>query len=342
MRAVVARGRVLSVEDVPQPEPGPGEVLVRVLACGICGSDLHALQYAPDGAEPGVGPLAGANAGHPVIMGHEFCAEIVDFGPATARVLPVGQRVTSQPVLRRASGPVSLAYGTEFPGGYAEYMVLSEAMLLPVPPHVSTEHAALTEPLAVGAHAVARSSLRNDDLPLVIGCGPVGLAVIAALRLRGHGAIVASDLSPKRRAIAAEMGASTVVDPREQPAFEAWRALAGERSAMVFECVGRPGMIDGLIEAAPRDSRILVAGVCMEPDTFRPLAAIGKEINLQFVLAYTQEEFAGSLAAIAEERIDVTPMITGRVGFDGVAGAFAALAGPEAHAKMLVLPALEG
>ncbi|MEX2229912.1 MAG: alcohol dehydrogenase catalytic domain-containing protein, partial [Dehalococcoidia bacterium] len=192
MRAVVARGRVLTVEAVPEPEPGPGEVLVRVLACGICGSDLHAVQYAGDGATPGVGPLAGANAGRPVIMGHEFCAEIVGFGPDTARTLPVGQRVTSQPVLMRAGRPVSLAYGGELPGGYAEYMVLSESMLVSVPAHVATEHAALTEPLAVGAHAVARSSVRDDDLPLVIGCGPVGLAVIAALRLRGHDRIVAA------------------------------------------------------------------------------------------------------------------------------------------------------
>ncbi|MEX2229768.1 MAG: hypothetical protein WEB13_09045, partial [Dehalococcoidia bacterium] len=131
-----------------------------------------------------------------------------------------------------------------------------------------------------------------------------------------------------------------VVAPRAQAAVAAGRAPAGERPAMVYECVGRPGMIDGLIAEAPRDSRILVAGVCMEPDTFHPLAAIGKEINLQFVLAYTQEEFAASLAAIAEERIDVAPMITGRVGLDGVAAAFAELAGPDAHAKVLVVPSL--
>jgi len=338
MRAAVMRDRKLVVAEVPMPEPGPGEVLVRTLACGICGSDLHALKHADAFV------ATARRAGNPrvmdltrdVVMGHEFCAEIVEHGPATTRALPVGTRVCSRPVLMRDSGPQTIGYSNDHPGGYGEYMRLSEALLLPVPRELSADHAALTEPMAVGLHAVRKGGATPHDAPLVIGCGPVGLAVIAALRLRDVRPIVAADFSPRRRELAATLGADVVVDPAATSPWERWRETAGARPAIVFECVGVPGVLDQLMAAVPRNARIVVVGVCMEPDKIFPMLGIVKELNLQFVLGYTQEEFAATLEHIADRRIDVAPLVTGAVGIDGVAGAFEALASPERHAKIIV------
>jgi threonine dehydrogenase-like Zn-dependent dehydrogenase len=358
MRAAVMRNRALVVADVPVPEPGPGEVLVRTLACGICGSDLHALKHADKFVENSrrAGNRRVMDLGRDVIMGHEFCAEIVEHGPRTTGALKVGTRVCSLPVLMRAEGPQSIGYSNDNPGGYGEYMRLSEALLLEVPNGLSTEHAALTEPMAVGVHAVAKARLEPDDAPLVIGCGPVGLAVIAALRLRGVHPIVAADFSSRRRELAMALGADVVIDPAHGTPWTSWREAAvyrdaspapvlppwitgpAVRPAVVFECVGVPGVLDELMAASPRGTRIVVVGVCMEPDTIHPMLGISKELNLQFVLAYTPEEFAATLCHLAEGEISASPLLTGEVGLDGVAQAFTDLASPEHHAKILVRP----
>jgi len=323
MRAAVLRNARLLVDTLPEPVPGPGEVLVRTLACGICGSDLHALKHAPRMVE------AARESGLPftldvtrdVVMGHEFCAEVLDFGPHTERALKPGARVVSMPLAAGASGVQAIGYSNDYPGGYGELMVLSELLALEVPNGLATEHAALTEPMAVGVHAVAKARLEPGDAPLVVGCGPVGLAVIAALRLRGTEPIVAADFSPARRVLAERMGAHVVVDPARQRPID-----------------GVPGLLHQLMRDAPREARVVVAGVCMEDDRIRPMHGINKELSLQFVLGYTPEEFAGTLAAIAEGRIPVAPLVTGRVGVDGVPGAFEALARPDTHAKILIEP----
>ena len=228
MRAAVMRDRRLVVGEVPAPEPGPGEVLVRTLACGICGSDLHALKHADTFVETArrAGNVFVMDLARDVVMGHEFCAEIVEHGPGTTRALPAGTRVCSRPVLMRSTGPQTVGYSNEHPGGYGEYMRLTEGLLLPVPAGLSTEHAALTEPMAVGLHAVNKARLEPDDAPLVIGCGPVGLAVIAALRLRDVRPIVAADFSARRRELAPALGADVVVDPAATTPWQTWREAA--------------------------------------------------------------------------------------------------------------------
>jgi len=340
MRAAVMRGSKLVVDTVPDPVPGPGEILVRTRACGICGSDLHALKHVDKlveaAAESGL-PFV-MDPGRDIVMGHEFAAEVLDFGPDTPRTLNSGDRVVSMPLAMGEYGIQGIGYSNYYPGGYGELMVLSQLFVLPVPNGLATEHAALTEPMAVGVHAVAKSRLEPGDAPLVIGCGPVGLAVIAALRLRGAQPIVAADFSPVRRELAQKMGAHVVVDPAVRPATEAWTEVAGARPALVFECVGVPGMLDRIMFDAPRESRIVVAGVCMEDDRIRPMRGINKELSVQFVLGYTPDEFGETLRAIAEGDISVAPLVTGRVGVDGVPGAFETLASPDAHCKILVEP----
>ena len=358
MRAVVMRQKTLVVADIPDPEPGPGEVLVKTLACGICGSDLHALKHAERLAD--VNRRSGSpfvmDPGRDVVMGHEFCAEIVDYGLATTRKLPRGIRACSLPILLRQSGVQLIGYSNDTPGGYAEYMRLTEALLMPVPGGLPPREAALTEPLAVGLHAVEKARLDRRDVPLVIGCGPVGLAVIAALRLKGARPIVAADFSPRRRKLAEILGADIVVDPGVSSPYQNWKEVAvwenaseappqppwvpgpPHRPAVIFECVGIPGVIDQIIRSAPASARIVVVGVCMERDHFEPMIGINKEVNLQFVFAYTPEEFAATLACIADGKIPVQPLITGHVGIDGVSEAFQELASPEKHAKILVEP----
>ena len=358
MRATVMRQKKLVVTDLPVPEPGPGEVLVKTLACGICGSDLHALKHAEklvEGARRSGGPFI-MDLSRDIIMGHEFCAEVVDHGPQTSKSLKVGSRVCSMPVLIRPSGVETVGYSNDNPGGYGEYMRLTEALLLEVPNGLSTERAALTEPMAVGVHAVEKARLDKNDVPLVIGCGPVGLAVIAALRTKNARPIVAADFSKRRRELAVAVGADVVVDPAEKSPYENWKEMAvwsdpsqapalppwmpgpPLRPAVIFECVGVPGVIDNIMTSAPPGARIVVAGVCMERDAIEPMFGINKELNIQFVLGYTPEEFAATLYHIADGTIPVDPLITGKVGVEGVAAAFEDLASPERHAKILVEP----
>jgi threonine dehydrogenase-like Zn-dependent dehydrogenase len=340
MRAAVVRNAQLVVDTLPDPEPGPGEVLVKTLACGICGSDLHALTHADklvEAARDSEAPFH-LDPSRDLVMGHEFCAEVIDYGPETAPNVDTGGRVVSMPLLFRGTMIHGIGYSNDVPGGYGELMVLSAALALPVPNGLPTEHAALTEPMAVGWHAVEKARLEPHDAALVVGCGPVGLAVIAALRLRGVEPIVAADFSQRRRALAERMGAHVVVDPKARLLMDAWREAADLRPAVFFECVGIPGMLLDLMRKAPRGTRIVVAGVCMDDDTIRPMLGINKELSLQFVLGYTPGEFMDTLAAIADGRIDVAPLVTGRVGVEGVAQAFRDLASPDEHAKILVEP----
>ena len=356
MRAAIMRNKQLVVDELPIPKPGPGEVLVKTLACGICGSDLHALRHGQEFVETSnrTGKIFDMDLSRDVVMGHEFCAEIVEHGPQTQATLAAGSAVCAMPVLLTRGSPQTVGYSNEHPGGYAEFMRLSESLLLPVPNGLSVQHAALTEPMAVGLHAVEKARLDKDDVPLVIGCGPVGLSVIAALKARDTRPIVAADYSARRRELAVLMGADEVIDPAETSPHESWRAAAaitdGEkdlppwkkgpllRPAVIFECVGIPGMINQIMEQAPKAARIIVVGVCMQHDNFDPIFGINKELNLQFVLGYSGEEFSRSLQAIANGDVDVAPLITGKIGIDGVAEAFADLASPDRHAKILVEP----
>ena len=357
MRAAIMRDHKLVVDEVPTPEPGPGEVLVKTLACGICGSDLHTLKHAEKLVEVSEksGGVFNMDLQRDIVMGHEFCVEVVGHGPETKQTLKAGTRACSMPVLIRASGVETVGYSNSNPGGYGELMRLTEGLLLAVPNGLTTEYAALTEPMAVGYHAVQMARMDKDDVPLVIGCGPVGLAVIAALRMKDIRPVVAADFSPRRRKLAEAMGADIIIDPKETSPYDSWKeaAVADPKSApqqapwavgpplrpaVMFECVGVPGVINQMMMSVPQGARIVVVGVCMENDTIQPMFGINKELNLQFVLGYSREEFSETLYNIADGKVPVEPLITGKVGVEGVAQAFEDLGSPEQHAKILVEP----
>jgi len=383
MKAVLCQNTKLHVADVPEPVPGPGQVLVEVLRCGICGSDLH-LRHNCDHMKAlftrvGLGEHAPADS-DAFVMGHEFCCEVLDFGPGCNRKIKKGARIVAQPILRKGTEFDMVGLSVRAMGAYAERMILQESMLVEVPNGLSAEMAALTEPMAVGWHAIRRSEIKKSDVAIVIGCGPVGLAVICGLKARGVKAIVASDFSPARRDLARRCGADVLIDPAVDTPFRNWEDFGffmsmtgllelavGTREKLaklplpwwhvwrmaealgqmparpvIFECVGVPGVVQHLIDGAPMMSRIVVAGVCMQVDRYEPALAIAKEVDLRFVFGHTPLEYRDSLHMIAEGRLNCRPLLTGEVGLDGVMGAFAELARPDHHAKIVVNPRRAG
>src|ERR1700753_1158283 len=278
MRAAVLReGRMVCRDDVPDPVPGPGQVLVGVRSCGICGSDLHFAKYGADvfslSGEMADSLGAGMNVdlSHDIFMGHEFSAEVLEAGPDTD-TYPAGTLVTSIPVLISGQHVEPIVYSNNTLGGYAERMLLSAPLLLPIPNGLDAKHAALTEPMAVGLHAVNKSGIQPGEIALVLGCGPIGIAVIAALRARGVETIVAADFSPKRRELAATMGAHQTIDPAHSSPFDS------VHPAVVSDAVGVPGIINDVIRRPRHATRFVVVGVAMKADTVHPFFAIAKEI----------------------------------------------------------------
>ena len=377
MKAVVCEHGALEVSDLPSPAPEPGQVLLNVTGCGICGSDLHARRHAD--AQADVLAEAGYDgfmrSDQRVVLGHEFCGEVADYGPGTRRKIRTGAPVVAVPLVRRGAEMHATGLSASAPGGYAEQVLVQESLMFELPNELAPEVAVLTEPLAIGRHAVRRSEIKRKDVAIVIGCGPVGLAVICMLKAHGVQSVVASDFSAGRRELARACGAEIVVDPRADSPYEAsgqrflttvsggaeltvatmdkltrlpvpwrhvWRAAdtlgAGPKRPIVFECVGVPGMIDSIIAAAPLLSRVIVVGVCMESDQIRPAMGINKEIDLRFVLGYSPLEFRDTLHLLAEGKVTATPMVTGTVGLGGVEDAFEALADPERHAKIIIDP----
>ena len=342
MKAAIMRDAKIVVDTIPEPEPLAGEVLVGIQACGICGSDLHALKHGPQmveaSIEAGVPPSSVMDLTKDVYMGHEFCAEILDYGPNTTRAHKIGTRVVHPAILIRGTDAHGIGYSNNVPGGFGERMVISEMLMVPVPDGLPSEQAALTEPLSVGVHAVARGRVKEEDSAIVIGCGPIGLGVIAGLRLANIENIVAADFSPLRRTLAEQLGATTVVNPSETSAFDTWKGLGQTTPPVIFECVGVPGILQGIIREAPPNSRIVVAGVSLEEDHFKPMVAVVKELDVGFSFGHSIEEFSQTLHYMAEGKIEAAALVTGRCGLDGVAKAFEDLAQPDRHAKIVVEP----
>jgi len=380
MKAVVCHETALTVEELPDPVPGPGQILLEVTRCGICGSDLHMRHHADVVAD--MSELIGLDGimrvSDRVVMGHEFCGRVLDYGPKTRKAWKKGQLVVALPMVRASGVAGMTGLAASAPGGYAEKVLVQESLTFPVPDGVDPDMAALTEPLAVAWHAVRRGKVGKGETAVVVGCGPIGLAVILMLKAHGVKKVIASDLSEARRQLAARCGADIVVDPAVTSpwehfektkhitdakkllgtAFDAmeqlrripllpWNKVMQAADALgaavpagpaVFECVGVPGIIEQIVNAAPLRSRVVVVGVCMEPDTFQPAMAINKEIDLRFVFAYDPAEFHDTLQMIAKGVVDPSPLVTGTVGLEGVEQAFGDLGSADHHAKILIDP----
>lgn len=345
MRAMVLRGKNLAIEDVEAPKPGPMQVLAKVLACGICGSDLHAARYMEDmiaasrmsGSTAWDTEATQEDAG--MVMGHEFVAEVIETGPGAENWKP-GTRVTSIPVLIDPGSPtgfVAIGYSTKFPGAYGEYVVMSGPTLLQVPDNVPNEVAATTEPCAVGLHAVRQAEMQDNETAVVMGAGPIGLMTLLWLKKEGVRHVTVSDFSPERRALAEKLGADLVVDPKVTNLAEAVQAAVGKAAPVVFECVGVEGTLNEAMQLVERAGRVIVVGVCMKEDRIFPMVGINKQLTLKFVLGYTPAEYAEALAGLADGSINTKPMVTRTVTLDELPSAFEALADPK-DCKVVLLP----
>ena len=328
-------GKLLEIHEVPDPKPGASELVLRVRGCGICGSDLHAASLPP-----------GLPAGS--VMGHEFAGEVVEVGREAAAHFKVGDRVCALPYIGcgrcalclagdgiRCAQILTTGLGAA-PGAYAEFVKTGVHETLRLPDAVDFREGALVEPLSVGLHAVHEARLEPGANVLVIGAGPIGLAVAAWSRFFGARTVMVSEKAPGRRALAERFGATHVIDPSQEMPGVAFVKAAGQPPEVIFECVGVPGMIQQCVLLAPPRGRIVVVGVCMQPDTIFPRCAIVKEIARRFVVGYRRQDFQLTLDMLAAERIAGAAMITDRVGLAQLPSAFEALKQPTTQCKVML------
>jgi 2-desacetyl-2-hydroxyethyl bacteriochlorophyllide A dehydrogenase len=284
------------------------------------------------------GPYASVDLTKPIVLGHEFVGEIVDYGPGSCRQLKLGTRVTSVPVMRQGDQYGMVGYTPGLPGGFGEYMLLDESFLLEIPDELDDDQAALIEPLAVGLEHARAGEPQPDEIALVVGCGAIGLGVIAGLRLKGIGPIVASDFDPHRRALAEKMGAEVVIDPRERSPYEPIAELGGRRVNLVYECVGKPGMLNDIITSLGFGARIVVGGFCLEPEQIFVAAAQTRRLKINFACGEEPQDMELARRAIADGTIDVRPWIGARIGLEGVQDTLAKMNDPASPVRTVVDP----
>ena len=352
MRALTLKGSRFDVTTLPDPVPGDGKLLVRPLYTGICGSDLSLRKQMAE-AEAAI-PVDQRDDMLPAIVpGHEFSAEIVDIPSGTSTDLRVGDLITALPFTHDHEGPQCIGLSPVHSGGLASLSCVDAVRAFRVPDGVSADLAALAEPLAVGLHAANLAS-RNPGPNMVIGCGPVGLAVIMALSNAGRGPIIAADFSPERRKIAGELGADEVLDPKETSPYTHWqdagftpnpmsplldRAFSGRPSGMnVFECTGVQGVLGSIVTSAPAHSHIVVAGVCPHEDKLTPVEAITRELTIEFSFAYQPNEFHTALNSIRDHQTLAARFITSKRPLADTEAAFDALKSQPDEIKILINP----
>ncbi|GAB5451934.1 MAG: alcohol dehydrogenase catalytic domain-containing protein [Halioglobus sp.] len=340
MKAAVFKevGQPLAVESVADPKPEPTELVMKVGFCGICGTDLHATREG----------LTTACCGQ--ILGHEYVGEIVEVGKEADGDWQVGDRVCAMPFiacgkcLPCAAGRFfecesKKVSGVDDPGGFAEYVTTGSRETLLLPDNLELQTAALVEPLAVGIHAVRVAKVKAGSRILIIGAGPIGLTTALWCNFFGAREVVVSELAATRAELAKQMGATAVIHPDLEKGaeglLEQYIDIAGGAPDVIFECVGAPGLLQQCIEIAPYGSRIVPVGVCEQPDAIMPFFGLVKELNIQFAMAYTKDDFETCVAMLGEGRIDVSPMITDIVPLDELPEAFEALRTPSHQCKVL-------
>jgi (R,R)-butanediol dehydrogenase/meso-butanediol dehydrogenase/diacetyl reductase len=345
MKAAVfkAPGAPLVIEDVADPTPGPADLILKVRASGICGTDLHWSESRDHSA--GWRVLAQGS-----VMGHEFAGEVVEVGRALRGQWRVGERVCAQPSIgcgRCTHCAAGRAYRCEevatrasaaLTGAYAEYTRVGGSATLRLPDGVSFQDGALVEPLAVGLNAVGKARLEPGDTVLIVGAGPVGIAVAMWCRFFGARQIVVSDLIGARAERAIEFGATGAIDASREDVPDRVAQLTGGQPRVVFDCVGVPGSLQLAIDYASFDAHVVVVGLCMAADRFFPAKAITKELDLTFVFVYRMRDFEIVVDMLGRERIDASGLVTSRVGFDTFCQSFEALKQPSDQIKVMLEP----
>jgi len=327
-----AVGTPLAIEDLPDPEPGAGEAVIRVARCGVCGTDLHST------SGHGYTLPAGAQ------LGHEYAGEVVAVGRGVER-LKVGDHVAALPVVGcgecdacRTGIDVLCSRWKGYGGGLADYAKISERGATILPQTLSLADGALVEPFAVGRRAVRLANPAPGDRALIIGPGPIGLAVLFWLRRAGVRSVALLASSDRRRPLAEAMGADTFILEGETAQQDIAAALGGAPD-VVFECAGVPGTIARAIALVRPQGRVVSLGFCMVPDQFVPGMALMKDVSLRFSLIYTRDDYAECAAALDADGDRARAMVTETVALADAPAAFERLrAGTGGGGKLLVDP----
>jgi (R,R)-butanediol dehydrogenase/meso-butanediol dehydrogenase/diacetyl reductase len=333
IRAAVMQGlhKPLIIERLPDPEPGEGEVLVRVGRCGICGSDLHMTE------DPAFGRAAGD------VLGHEFAGEVVALGK-NAEGVRLGDLVSVIPLAScgrcdtcLAGEPAWCAHFGLQGGGYAEYALTRPNQCVILPASASLADGAIIEPLAVALHGVNLAGVQAGDKVLILGAGPIGLAVAFWAKRAGAGRIVVQDVAPHQNERARAMGAADfVVDPSD-PVGASDRALGG-KADIVFECVGIPGLIAQAVDQVRVKGTILLLGLCTRPDSFNSFAMLSKEVRLVTSAFFKRQEYEAALDALDAGAAEPRLLVTDTIGLDEVPVIFEGLKNRTHQCKVLIAP----
>lgn len=328
-----ATNRPLLIAETGTPQPEADEVLLRVAACGICGSDLHMTE------DP---KTFGLKQGG--VLGHEISGEVAACGSAVTALRP-GDRVAVAPMRGcghcdscRRGEPAWCAEMRLIGGGYAEFVVVAARQCRRLPDDLPTEEGALAEPVAVGLHAVMRSGLKPGQRVLILGAGPIGLLVAFWARRLGAAHVVVVDLNRHQASRAIEVGATGFALSGAGLEDE-FRQLTGDAPDIVFECVGKRGLIDAACRLVRIHGTVVAVGLCIGGDEWDPFAAISKEVQVVFAVFFTMAEFDMALQALGPGRHRPQALVTGRIGIAEVPDAFEKLKRRTTECKVLITPA---
>lgn len=342
MKAAALKGsRLMSIVDLPDDGPAPGDVKIRVAFCGICGSDMH--EYEAENPPRALGLMQG-------VMGHEFSGTIIGVGEGVEG-LRLGDSVVGNPGpgcgdcaycalgrenLCRNGGNAAMGYFR--PGAYAEYVSMPARSAVVLPAGSDMRTAALTEPLAVARHALIQGGYDPAEVLVIAGAGPIGLLTVIAARQIGGTRIIVSEPLAGRRTVAERVGASHVIEPKEL--IEVSRELSdGNGVPLSVDASGLPVGIAGCVDATARGGRIVLAGVGDQPFPLDITRSIINELTYIAVLGYSKQEFADSALMIARGEVDVSPVISEVVSVERTPDAFARLSdGRNDLCKILVSP----
>jgi (R,R)-butanediol dehydrogenase/meso-butanediol dehydrogenase/diacetyl reductase len=348
MTAVVWHGPLdVRIDEVPvPPHPGPGQVLVEVLRCGLCGTDRRTYERAPSAHPERPHPLTGHSG--PVILGHEIAGRIVTCGPDVPRTLEPGMRVAVNPMwacgtcasCRRGEQQICETFGCSgltANGGLAYQMIAPAAGMAPVPDGVSDDEAAMAEPLAVAVHAVLRSGLRPNDRVVVAGLGPIGACVALTARALGASEVLVAARSEQRRRLAAELRFPVITGP-DPSATQDGVSLPRDYADVAFDCAGAEETLDLCVRAARPGGRIVVPAVSAGRTPVAVTRLVMGERTLTGSLGYNGD-IARAVGLMASGSVDVSPLISAVIALTDVPGWLAQPVTGGRGPKVLVDPA---